>query len=182
MRRLICFVFFAATLVLPAQETRHIVTHAAANPADDTRPNNPQVPDFEALDAHLQRIVVLRFKYNIDLLAGLQEAIRLRHIRNSLILSGFGSVRSYQVHQVGNRDLPPKDLFVHNPTGYADIVGMSGFVAGGRLHPHIVLANADHAFGGHLEPGTRVFTFAVITLGVIDDNLDLTRFDDWNLR
>jgi predicted DNA-binding protein with PD1-like motif len=182
MHRLICLVFFAVTVALPAQETRHIVTHAAAHPGDDTRPNNPQVSDVQALDAHLQRIVVLRFKYNTDLLAGLEQAIRERHIRNALILSGFGSVRSYQVHQVANRDLPPKDLFTRDPTGHADIVGMSGFVAGGRLHPHIVLANADHAFGGHLEAGTTVFTFAVVTLGVIDDDLDLSHFDDWNHR
>src|SRR5579872_6201738 len=177
MRRLICLVFFAATVSLPAQETRHIVTHRAANPADDTRANNPQMADVEALDAHLQGIVVLRFRYNTDLLAGLEQAIRERHIKNALILSGFGSVRNYQVHQVANRELPPKDLFTRNPTGHADIVGMSGFVAGGRLHPHIVLADADHAFGGHLEAGTTVFTFAVVTLGVIDDDLDLTHFD-----
>ena len=40
----------------------------------------------------------------------------------------------------------------------------------------------DKAFGGHLEPGTNVFTFAVITLGVLDDTVDLSRVDDWNNR
>jgi len=59
---------------------------------------------------------------------------------------------------------------------------MSGVVMNGRVHPHITLANADKAFGGHLEAGTTVFTFAVITLGVLDDNLDLSRLDDWNYR
>jgi predicted DNA-binding protein with PD1-like motif len=50
------------------------------------------------------------------------------------------------------------------------------------VHPHITLANADNAFGGHLEPDTTVFTFAVVTLGVLDDGLDLTRIDDWTYR
>jgi len=179
---LVAFLLTAAALTASAQQTRHTVAHHAANPADDTRANNPAVPDVQALDAHIQRIVLLRFKYNTDLLAGLQQAIRDRHIRNAVILSGMGSVRGYQVHQVNNRDLPPEDIFTKDPTAPADIIGMSGLVLSGRVHPHIVLANPDHAFGGHLEPGTTVFTFAIVTLGVLDDSLDLTRFDDWNNR
>ena len=34
---------------------------------------------------------------------------------------------------------------------------------------------------GHLEPGTTVFTFAIITIGVMND-ADLTRVDDWTYR
>jgi predicted DNA-binding protein with PD1-like motif len=71
---------------------------------------------------------------------------------------------------------------VKNPSAPADIISMSGMVMDGRVHPHITLANADKAFGGHLEPGTNVFTFAVITLGVLDDKVDLSRVDDWNNR
>ena len=140
------------------------------------------VPDVLALTGHFQRIVVLRFKYNTDLLAGLTKMIEQEKIRNAVILSAFGSVRNYQVHQVGNREFPPKDVFVKNPAAPADITGMSGFVIGGRVHPHITLANADKAFGGHLEPDTTVFTFAVVTLGVLDDGLDLTSIDDWTYR
>lgn len=183
MKKVLALALLAVSpLALAAQETRHAIVHHAANPADDTRPNNPAVPDIQSIASSLQHVVVLRFKYDTDLLAGLQNAIREQKIRNAVILSGFGSVRGYQVHQVGNRDLPPKDMFVQNPTGYADIVGMSGFIAAGRIHPHIVLANADKAFGGHLEPGTHVFTFAIVTLGILDDAADLSHFDDWNNR
>src|SRR5438445_257976 len=98
------------------------------------------------------------------------------------MVSGFGSVRSYHVPQVGNRELPPKDVFVKNPTAFADIAGMSGFVIDGRVHPHITLANADKAFGGHLEPDTTVFTFAVVTLGVLDDKVDFSHLDDNTYR
>lgn len=170
------------SLPLAGQETRHAVVHSPANPAEATRPNSDRVPDVVAFTGHFQRIIVLRFKYNTDLLAGLEKMVKQEKIRNAVILSAFGSVRNYQVHQVGNREFPPEDVFVKNPTASADIVGMSGFVIDGRLHPHISLANADKAFGGHLEPDTRVFTFAVVTLGVLDDRLDLSRIDDWTYR
>ena len=59
---------------------------------------------------------------------------------------------------------------------------MNGYVIGGRVHAHITLTNADHAFGGHLEAETRVFTFAIVTLGVFDDTVDLRRVDDKTYR
>ncbi len=65
-----------------------------------------------------------------------------------------------------------------NPEGAADIVSMNGYVIDGRLHPHITFADANHAFGGHLEPGTSVFTFAVVTLGVLESGIDLKVVDD----
>lgn len=182
MKRVIISVLLGASLGLSAQQTRHEATHHAPNPADDTRPNSDQVPDVYALSTHINRVVVLRFKYGTDLLSGLKRMIEQEKIKNAVILSAFGSVRNYQVHQVGNRDLPTKDVFVKDPTAPADIIGMSGVVIGGRVHPHITLANADKAFGGHLEPDTSVFTFTVITLGVLDDNLDLSRVDDSNYR
>ena len=182
MKFLILIAMLGSCLALPAQETRHEVIHSSGNPAVDTKPNSNKVPDGIAINGHLQRIVVLRFKFNTDLLAGLQQMIKQEKIRNAVILSAFGSVRGYQVHQVSNRDFPSHDLFVKNPTAPADIIGMSGVVMNGRLHPHITLSNADKAFGGHLEPGTRVFTFAVVTLGILDDSLDLNRLDDSTYR
>lgn len=182
MKRLFVVTLLASCLALPAQETRREVSHAAANPAIDLKPNSPEVPDVFAVSGHLERIVVLRFKFGADLLAGLEKTIAQEKIKNAVILSAFGSVRGYQVHQVANRDLPAKDLFVKNPTAPADIIGMSGMVINGRVHPHITLANGDKAFGGHLEPDTTVFTFAVVTLGVLDDTIDMSRFDDSSYR
>jgi hypothetical protein len=46
----------------------------------------------------------------------------------------------------------------------------------------VTLATADKAFGGHLEPGTEVFTFAIVTIGVLNDKADLSRVDDKTYR
>ena len=59
---------------------------------------------------------------------------------------------------------------------------MNGYVIDGKLHAHITLANPDKAFGGHLEPGTTVFTFAIVTLGVLGDETDLRQVDDKSYR
>ena len=171
-------------LVLTAagQESRHEVINAAANPADDKKGLSDKVPDVSATSTQFDRVVLLRFKFDTDLLAGLQKMVKQEKISNAIILSGMGSVRGYQVHQVSNRSFPSKNMFVKNPTEPADILGMSGFISNGTIHPHIMLATPDKAFGGHLEPGTTVFTFAVVTIGVLPDGLDLTKLDDKNYR
>jgi predicted DNA-binding protein with PD1-like motif len=182
MKKILFVVLISSCLTLTAQETRRETIHNDLPAAEYAKPNSDAVPDVFAVSGHIQRIVVLRFKFGTDLLAGLTKMVAQEKIKNAVILSAFGSVRGYQVHQVSNRDMPSHDLYIKNPTAPADIIGMSGMVMNGRIHPHITLANADKSFGGHLEPDTQVFTFAVITLGVLDDDMDLKRFDDSTYR
>src|SRR5690349_1688317 len=74
---------------LPAQETRREETLRSTNPADDTRGLNAQVPDVYAIPAQMQRVVVLRFKFDTDLLAGLEKMVKQEKIKNAVILSAF---------------------------------------------------------------------------------------------
>jgi predicted DNA-binding protein with PD1-like motif len=175
-------VTLACGLALAAQQSRHEITNPSPNPADDAKGLSDKVPDVYAIPSQFERVIVLRFKFDTDILAGLQKMVKQEKISNAIILSGFGSVRGYQVHQVSNRTLPSKNMFVKDPTGPADIVGMSGYISKGVMHPHITLATPDKAFGGHLEPGTIVFTFAVVTIGVLPDSADLSHLDDKSYR
>src|ERR1035437_8640851 len=169
-------------LTAAGQESRREITNAAPHPADDAKGLSDKVPDVYAIPTQFERVVVLRFKFDTDLLAGLEKMVKQQKISNAIILSGMGSVRGYHVHQVSNRTFPSKNIFVKNPTEPADIMGMSGFIANGVVHPHIALATPDKAFGGHLEPGTNVFTFAVVTIGVLRDGADLSHLADKNYR
>jgi uncharacterized protein len=179
MRMLLLFVLAAG--ISFAQETRQTNTRPSANPADDAKANSNQVPDVYAITGHFDRIVVLRFKYKTDLLAGLEKMVKQENIRNGVILSAVGSVRGYQFHTVSNRTLPSQDTFVKNPTEPADLVSMNGYVIDGRLHPHMTLATPDKVIAGHLEPGTEVFTFAIFTIGVMND-VDFRHLDDKSYR
>jgi predicted DNA-binding protein with PD1-like motif len=168
--------------VLPAQRTKNEIVNASPTPAEDAKANSDAVPDVYSINGKFERIVTLRFKYQADLLAGLEKMVKQEKIKNAVILSAFGSVRNYHLHVVSNRTFPSKNVFIKDTNSPADIVGMSGYVTGGKLHPHIMLADSDKVFGGHLESGTNVFTFAVVTLGVLEDKADLKRLDDKSFR
>jgi len=179
---LTCCVFaFLLSSAGIAQQTKREITRPA-NSAEDNRPNSNAVPDVYAINGQFQRVVILRFKYKADLLAGLEQMVKQQKITNAVILAAMGSVRNYQVHAVSNRTFPSSDVFVKDPTDPADIIGMSGYILKGRVHAHITLSKGDRAFGGHLEPGTNVFTFAVVTLGVFNDDADFSRLDDQTYR
>jgi predicted DNA-binding protein with PD1-like motif len=180
MKKLLFLSAFIGTLA--AQQTRHEIVNAAPTPAEDAKPNSDKVPDVYAVPGHFDRVLVLRFKYETDLLAGIEKMVKQEKIRNAVILAGAGSVTGYQIHQVSNRTFPSKNTIVKDPTAPADLIGMSGYIINGKIHAHMTLANPDKAFGGHLEPGTIVFTFAIVTVGVLDDGADLSRVDDKTYR
>ena len=179
MKLILPLVFIAS---LAGQQTRREIVNAAPTPAEDAKPNSEKVPDVYAVPGRFERVLVLRFKYETDLLAGIEKMVKQEKIRNAVILAGAGSVTGYQVHQVSNRTFPSKNTFVKDPTAPADLIGMNGYIINGKIHAHMTLANPDKAFGGHLEPGTIVFTFAIVTVGILDDGADLSRVDDKTYR
>ena len=186
IRKLLIPGLIAAAIYLPmqhlnAQQTRTEVIKAAT-PEQDAKPNCDTVPEVIAIEGQFDRIEVLRFKYKTDLLSGLRQQVKTLGIQNGVILAGIGSVRDYHIHSVSNRDFPSHNIFIRDPSAPADITSMNGYIIDGRVHVHITLTSEDRAFGGHLEEGTHVFTFAILTIGVFREGIDLSRVDDKTYR
>ena len=166
-------------LTLPAGAQ---ITHPRATP-EDARPNDPKVPDSYSIVGKFDRIVVIRAKFKTDLLSEMEKQVKAQHIRNAVILSGIGSVRGYRVHNVAGRDYPVPDMYVSAPNTPADLIGMNGYIVNGKIHAHVIMALGDNkatTVSGHLEKGTEVLTFAIVTLGVL--STDLGRVDDQTYR
>jgi predicted DNA-binding protein with PD1-like motif len=172
---ILLFTFAAASGQITQTEVTKPTLH-------DSKPNSDGVPDAYAINTKFERVVILRFKYKADLLGGMEKMIKQEGIKNAVILSAAGSVRNYHIHSVSNREFPSENIYTKDPTDPADIVSMNGYVIGGRIHAHMTMTNGRHAFGGHLEPDTNVFTFAIVTLGVLSDDLDLSKIDDKTYR
>jgi predicted DNA-binding protein with PD1-like motif len=182
MQKLIgIYILLAVGGIMRAQPTQKVVTKATT-PADDSKGNSDKVPDAYAISGQFERVVVLRFKYQTDLLAGIESMVKQQKIKNGVILAGIGSVRNYHIHSVSNRTFPSKNTYTKDPTAPADIVSMNGYIMNGTIHANLTMTTADKAFGGHLEPGTNVFTFAIVTVGVLGDGVDFSHLDDKTYR
>ena len=143
--------------------------------------NSETAPGLHTMTSQFKRIVVVRMKNQMDILQGLQDAVAREKIKNAVILSGAGSLVSYHIHVVSNTTLPATEAFTKGE-GPFDLLTANGYIIEGRVHCHISFANTEKALGGHLEPGTRVFTFAIITLGVLEEGASLKRMDDQTWR
>jgi len=147
----------------------------------DTVDGNDTIPATITINTGFERIVIVRLKYRTDILEGLKDAVENEGIDNAVILSGIGSTYSYHVHSVDNALFPSKNVFFQEEKPN-DIVSISGYVIDGRVHAHIGLSDGVRSMGGHFEPGTRVFTFCIITIGVLEEGTSLNRFDDKTWR
>ena len=122
----------------------------------------------------IKNLILIRLNPGDDILASLQEAVKKSDIKNAVILSGVGSARSHHFHVVGTRENPPRNDFTKGEKA-SDIVNINGFIIDGRVHAHIIHSGVEIAFGGHLESGVEVLTFACITLAEVD--YDFSNFD-----
>jgi predicted DNA-binding protein with PD1-like motif len=163
--------------VLCAQQTRRVISNPSPNPKDDSKPNSSAVPDAYALTGHFDRIVVIRLKNKANLLAGITKVVKDENIQNGVILSAIGSLRGYEVHAISNRDLPTQDTITGNPTQPVDLVSMNGYVINGRIHAHMTLATPDKVIAGHIENDNEVYTYAIVTIGVMNGT-NLGKIDD----
>lgn len=125
--------------------------------------------------ARFGRMWSLRFDPGEDLLEGLQRAANELGVRDGAFLGGIGSLTSYHVHVVSSTDLPPENAFIKGE-GPFDILAITGHVLDGRVHAHLTFSDTEQAMGGHLEPGSHVLTFAIVTLAELLDT-DLGRWD-----
>lgn len=124
---------------------------------------------------NLKNFFFVRLNPGEDILLAVKKAVSEHEISNAVILSGVGSINRYHFHVVDTGTNPPREAY---PKGDepCDIVNIDGIVIAGRVHAHITLSDSKVAFGGHLEEGCRVLTFAVVIMAEIPD-ADFTGWD-----
>jgi predicted DNA-binding protein with PD1-like motif len=175
--RILRICFLAGVVCLSANAWPQGTPGAAAGPTK-AGAEEGAAPSVHTVSSRFSRVVVVRLKYDTDLLEGLRTAVGREKIKNAVILSGAGSLTSYHVHVVSNTLFPATNAFIQG-TGPYDLLTATGYILDGRVHAHITFSNTEKTLGGHLEPGTRVFTFAILTLGVLAEPVSLDRFDDY---
>ena len=72
------YLLAAGLLLASGAFAQKTVTEVAkpTTPEDDSKPNNDKVPEVYSMSGQLKRVVVLRFKYQADLLAGMEKVVK----------------------------------------------------------------------------------------------------------
>ena len=136
------------------------------------------ISDVHVVTSKFERIEIIRMRSGTDLLAGLNEAVKKRNIKNAAILAGIGSVTDYRFHVVSDKNLFPAEEFSEASVP-KDLISVQGYILNGRVHAHITLSDENSVIGGHLERGTKALTFLIVTIGVLPDDLDIEYLDNY---
>jgi predicted DNA-binding protein with PD1-like motif len=135
-------------------------------------------PDVYAVESEFERVEIIRLQNGTDMLEGLNQAIKEKNIINGIFLTGIGSVTDYRFHVVSSRELPPSNEMTE-ASAPMDLVSFQGYIFDERVHAHISLADENSMVGGHLESGTKVLTFIIVTVGVLPDELSIKSLDKY---
>jgi len=130
----------------------------------------------------MDRIVMGKFKMDIDLLEGVQELAKKEGIRTGVILSAVGALRKATFR---NLKILPPDLKVENHHRLyleleqpMEIVSLTGWMATKEdedleVHAHFsastVMEGKVVTLGGHLIPGVITSVKVVVVIGVIEE-------------
>jgi predicted DNA-binding protein with PD1-like motif len=98
------------------------------------------------------------------LLEGIQEAVKQHDIKNGIIISGIGTLKTCRMHYITTTDMPPRDA-IFTLKKPLELTAINGIIANGEPHLHItVTCGENEAYGGHLEPGSELAYLAEITI------------------
>ncbi len=126
------------------------------------------------------RVLIIRLNKGDLLRESIEEAISAHNIKDGTLVCGYGTLDNCTLHMINRVDVFPaeEDFPTWKNTPF-ELVSMTGVIADGTPHIHAVVADTNHTFGGHLEPGCRVIYLAEIVI-YEHKNLKLTRKpSDW---
>lgn len=109
------------------------------------------------------RYVAFRLLPGMDLIAGLHAAQRQSGATAIAIVTCVGSLTSVLIRHA-NRDVGT------TYQGHFEITSLCGTIGPGHQHLHIAVADGEgRVFGGHLLPGSSIYTTAEIVCVLLDD-------------
>jgi len=123
------------------------------------------------------QVVIVALEPGEMLLESIEQAMAQRDIRNGVVVSGIGTLKTCRMHYITHTDFPPQDEFF-TLRGPLELVSVSGIIADGRPHLHIVVSEGrDRVWAGHLEPESEVAYLAEIAI-LKFNALEMTRRKD----
>jgi predicted DNA-binding protein with PD1-like motif len=102
------------------------------------------------------RTIVVRLDQGDDVLASISEAIKANRIEDGYVASGIGTLDNCVMHMITTTGYPAGEYFGEWHGVPLELVSISGIIADGLPHLHMVISDKDKAVAGHLEPGCSI--------------------------
>ena len=110
------------------------------------------------------RVHVIRLDKGDYLLESVEAFIKSENICNAVVLSAIGTLDYCTLHMVMTTGFPPVEHFEKREDKPLELASMSGIIADGVPHLHMVVSDHKFAYSGHVEPGCRILYLGEIVI------------------
>jgi hypothetical protein len=125
------------------------------------------VESWDTGDGH----VVVRLDTGDLALESIRAACEEHDVEQGAVVSAIGTLRNLRVHFLTTDDLStPRDERndIYDLDGCWEISGISGLVADGEPHLHVVASDGDRTLAGHLEEGNEINALGEVLIRRLD--------------
>ncbi len=99
------------------------------------------------------------------LLETIKKALAEHDVKNGVVVSGIGTLKSVHLHCITHTRFPSDNHFWREEDVPAELLSVSGIVADGEPHLHVTVSSGeDRCWGGHLEDDSEVLYLAEIAV------------------
>ena len=112
--------------------------------------------------------VIIRLDTGDMLLESIEQVIKEADIKDGVVVSGIGTLSDTRIHMVTTTTYPAVEIFPEWRDVPMELSSISGIIADGLPHLHIVFSNPDKTFSGHLEHGCKTLYLCEIVIEVFE--------------
>lgn len=114
------------------------------------------------------RAHVLRLDRGDDLIESVESMIKSAGIRNAAVVSGIGTFSECVMHMVMTTGFPPVERFERWEDKPLELSALSGVIADGKAHLHMVVSDHERAYSGHVERGCKILYLGEVVVAEIE--------------
>lgn len=114
-----------------------------------------------------KRRFIIRLDKDDMLLESIEKVILDCNIDNAVVVSGIGTLSDARIHMITTTDYPAVEAYPEWHDVPIELCAVSGIIANGEPHLHIVFSDNKGTYSGHLEHGCRTLYLCELVIDEI---------------
>ena len=130
----------------------------------------------------LGKIYTIRIDPGEDMLVEIERFIEKTGIRYGAILTGIATFKDCVLHMVTTTGYPSVQHLETWTDTPLELSAISGVIADGKIHIHMVVSDKNMAYSGHCHPGCNILYLCEIVIAEIKDGNFKRVPNEWGIE
>ena len=117
----------------------------------------------------LGKVYTIRISPEEDFLGAVEQFVKETGMKYGVVVSGIATFKNCVMHMVTTTTYPPVEYFDRKEDTPLELSAVSGVIANGDIHLHMVVSDKDKAYSGHVEHGCQVLYLCELVIAEIPD-------------